>query len=275
MKLSFAVIFVLAGEFSLPGSGLKCNPPPCLGAKESGLLEKRIVGSSSCGKERQYHVQITSMQGGKSCGGALINTGWVLTAAHCAQQKVKLQLALNSDEGFFSKAKGFFSGKSDAKEQVIETSQQFAYQGEDQKPHDIMLIKLNQDMSPKVPQIRLPPVGCTKVETGKEVRIGGFGAKKAGGIAPKDLKCASTDITKCEENDKPDPKYGNDEANLMCGFKPRVETCSGDGGTAVEFNNLLYGIVISNPIDTCAKTVLMADICFYRQWIDDTMRKHS
>lgn len=96
---------------------------------------------------------------------------------------MKLQLGLNSGQGFFSKTWGLLSGKSKLKEQIIDTNQQFAYQGEDQKPHDIMLIKLN--LPTEYPTIKPPPIGCTKLETGKEVRIGGFGAKTVGGEGEK------------------------------------------------------------------------------------------
>lgn len=101
---------------------------------------------------------------------------------------MKLQLALNSDQSFFSKVKSFFKGNSKVNEQIIPTNQQFTFKGEDQKPHDIMLIKLNQDMSVKVPTIKLPPVGCTKLEPGKEVQIGGLGAKTSSGKGEKHLR---------------------------------------------------------------------------------------
>lgn len=105
---------------------------------------------------------------------------------------MKVQLALNSDQSTFQKAKSWFKslfkGKPKVTEQIIGTKQQFTFKGEDEKPHDIMLIKLNQDVSVKLPVIKLPPVDCAKPEQGKEVKIGGFGAKKAGGKGEKHLR---------------------------------------------------------------------------------------
>lgn len=53
-----------------------------------------------------------------------------------------------------------------------------------------------------------------------------------------------------------------------------ISLFQGDSGSAVEYNNLLHGIIVSSPVDKCASTIVMLDICHYRQWIDETMQKN-
>lgn len=91
---------------------------------------------------------------------------------------VKVKLGLNNDAPFFSKVKSFFKTPK-ANEQDIKPDQQFTFKDDEGNPHDIMLIKLNEDASAKLPTIQLPAAECSRPEVNQPVKVGGWGAKTA------------------------------------------------------------------------------------------------
>lgn len=213
-----------------------------------------------------------------------------------------MKFGLNAYTSTWKKIKNFFKNKK--QEQEIDANQQFAYK-EEEHNHDIVLIKLNEDVSAKLPTINLPAGECQKPELKQVVEIGGWGAKKSTKKAKK-LMCATTTIADCD-SDKPSGNYHSDETNTMCAFKAGVESCyvssffffiillfcqflchrkyklitplmslfQGDSGTAVEHNGVLSGIIVSNPIDKCANPIEMLNICHYLKWIEETMRSKN
>ncbi|XP_034548060.1 submandibular glandular kallikrein-9-like [Notolabrus celidotus] len=234
-----------------------------------GAIEKRILGSLPCKTDRQYHVKIKSDQRKTFCGALLLNTHWIITAAHCGGQRLTVTVGVNYDAPFFS------NPFTNTDKQTIETKQQFVFKEEDGLPHDILLIKLNKPSDAKFPTVSLPPEECTRPEQSQQVKVGGRGAAETSkDKPPRKLMCAITEMSTCGDNDKPDSKYHSDEATTMCAFKAGVESCYGDAGSAVEYKGLLYGIIVSNPTDKCANPIVMLDICFYRKWIDKIMKEN-
>ncbi|KAM7019136.1 trypsin-4-like [Tautogolabrus adspersus] len=227
-------------------------------------IEKRITGSQKCGKDRQYHVEIKAKQRKTTCGATLLNTLWVLSAAHCGEQDLEVELGVNYDASIFSK-KFFVNDK-----QHIKTNQQFFFKDEEGNLHDIMLIKLNEEASADLPTLDLPSDECTRPGMKTKVQVGGLEK----GMFSK-LMCATTSMAECGEKDKPGSQYHSDEANTMCARTPGVKSCYGDSGSAVVYEGHLHGIIVSNPADKCVNPIVMLDICHYKAWIEETMQNNE
>ncbi|OQV12710.1 putative Transmembrane protease serine 6 [Hypsibius exemplaris] len=81
---TFAVNWINAG-FGVPGCGQQTIPPN-LSRFSGKISSSRIVGGTEA-KPNSWPWQVSLQQNGRHlCGGSLINSFWILTAAHCCGQ---------------------------------------------------------------------------------------------------------------------------------------------------------------------------------------------
>ncbi|XP_044533306.1 trypsin-like, partial [Gracilinanus agilis] len=223
--------------------------------------ENKILGGYSC-PVNSIPYQVSLNAGYHFCGGSLINTEWVVSAAHCYKSRMQVRLGeynievVEGNEQFIDAAKVIRHPKYNS----------FTIN------NDIMLIKLKTPatLNSRVSPITLP-TSCAA--TGTSCLISGWGnTLSSGSDYPDVLQCLQAPVLSDSECQSAYP--GKITKNMIClGFlEGGKDSCQEDTGGPVVCNGELQGIVSWGY--GCAqkgRPGVYTKVCNYVDWIKTTI----
>uniref|UniRef100_F7G640 trypsin n=1 Tax=Ornithorhynchus anatinus TaxID=9258 RepID=F7G640_ORNAN len=194
--------------------------------------DDKIVGGYTC-QQNSLPYQVSLNSGYHFCGGSLINSEWVVSAAHCYMSRIQVRLGEHDIEVL------------EGTEQFIDSASVIRHPNYNSFniDNDIMLIKLETpaELSSRVATVSLPS-DCAPA--GTSCLISGWGnTQSSGSNYPDLLQCLDAPILDDAQCHNAYP--GQITNNMMClGFlEGGKDSCQGDSGGPVVCNGELQGIV--------------------------------
>ncbi|XP_023689004.1 trypsin-1 isoform X2 [Paramormyrops kingsleyae] len=223
--------------------------------------DDKIVGGYVC-KKNSVPYQVSLNIGYHFCGGSLITSQWVVSAAHCYQSRIEVRLG-EHDIAVNEGNEQFISSQKIIRNPNYSSST---------LNNDIMLIKLSKPatLTSYVKTVALPS-SCAPA--GTMCLISGWGnTLSSGSNYPDTLRCLDAPIlsdTSCK-NAYP----GQITTNMFCAgyLEGGKDSCQGDSGGPVVCNGQLQGIVSWGY--GCAqknKPGVYTKVCNYNSWIQNTI----
>lgn len=219
----------------------------------------RIVGGSAA-NTNQFPHQVALLRSGSSlsCGGSLIRTKWVLTAAHCVYNgnQVIRPSQITVLAGTVSLNKG---GIRRNVQRIIPHERYGNFQ------NDVALLELAQSYLPSS-SIRTIPLARTEVPAGSTVTISGWGRLYANGPIPNALQYNRATAVSARDC----AAQTGINSGLLC-LRSAVNNgaCNGDSGGPAVYNNQLVGVA-NFVINYCGSNAPdgYAKVSDFVQWIE-------
>ncbi|NXP15966.1 TRY2 protein, partial [Thinocorus orbignyianus] len=223
--------------------------------------DDKIVGGYTCSAHSvPYQVSLNS--GYHFCGGSLISSQWVVSAAHCYKSRIQVQLGKHN------------LAATESTQQLINSAKVIRHPSysSSKLDNDIMLIKLSTTarLTSAVQTVALPS-SC--VATGTSCLISGWGnTLSSGSNYPNTLQCLNAPVLSSTQCSQAYP--GQITSNMICiGYlEGGKDSCQGDSGGPVVCNGQLQGIVSWGM--GCAQKGypgVYTKVCNYVSWIKNTM----
>ncbi|XP_018409318.1 PREDICTED: trypsin-like [Nanorana parkeri] len=232
-----------------------------LGAAAAFEEDDKIVGGYTCAAYSQpWQVSLNS--GYHFCGGSLLNSLWVISAAHCYKASMQVRLG---EHNIFT---------SEGTEQFINSARVIRHASYNSRTldNDIMLVKLASaaTLNSYVRAVSMPS-GCPAA--GTNCVISGWGNTLSSGTnMPSLLQCVNAPVLTAAQCSNAYP--GEITNNMVCvGFlEGGKDSCQGDSGGPVVCNGQLQGIV-SWGYGCALRNYpgVYTKVCNYNAWVSSTV----
>lgn len=233
-------------------------------ANPAGFIGRIYGGENISIKERPYQVSIESKPFG-FCGGSIISSNYVVTAAHCFLSKDpdSHKVRVGTD------VMGKFGRLHEV--EYVKLHENYSYVVGESPKNDIAVIRVKQPFkfTEKCQPIELVK-RCEKVKAGVISVTSGWGWTDEGETEKlKSLAMPAYDRDLCNEiyTDKPNEVLEGYICAGIFGVKNR-SGCFGDSGGPMTINGRLAGIV--SWIDECGSPkypTVYTDVSYYHDWI--------
>ncbi|KAH8375073.1 hypothetical protein KR093_002615, partial [Drosophila rubida] len=224
----------------------------------------RIVnGEETTIDEHPYQVSIQTTKGNHFCGGSLIGSDIILTAAHCMQShkalemQVRLGSTMHNEGGEVVGVKNFKFHEGYNSELMV---------------NDVAVMKLNSPVR-QTSKIRTIALADKAPDSGTPAVVSGWGTTCfLFCSSPKNLLAVEVSILTIKDCSSESYSYGTKiQDTMICANGEKKDACQGDSGGPLVSNGKLAGVVSWG--NGCAWTNypgVYADVASLKSWIEKT-----
>uniref|UniRef100_A0A182Q8F9 trypsin n=1 Tax=Anopheles farauti TaxID=69004 RepID=A0A182Q8F9_9DIPT len=277
MKLYFVVPHPVATLFSCTVTlALAVNPKASTTQISDYANEERIVGGVPV-DIRDFPYQVSLRRGRHFCGGSVIDSQWILTAAHCTRTVNTRNLWIRAGSSHVNEG-----GQSVKVRRIVHHPKQSSW-----SDYDFSLLQLDQplNLSESIQPIplRRRPSNTTEDDAGELVdgtvcKVSGWGNTHNPDESSLILRAASVPLTNHQRCSEAYEGIGPITESMICaGYdEGGKDSCQGDSGGPLVCEGQLSGVVSWGK--GCAESGypgVYAKVATAAEWIERTLREAS